>query len=571
MASAIDPDKKPNRAAKPGDSEAALANPAAARPAAPRPAVRPAPAPQPQQPAQSEQPEELGRDRKPGVGASLLKQTPAWAVSMIVHVVALLAMALIVTEPPKKEATVSIVSTAPEEEEAFEEIKEDLPDTPVETTDPVTDIAVSSDVAVEDVTVVADSNDVDAAPLAVDMSEFGDITAPASDMMSTIGAIGGTGKGFGGRKNAGALAAAGGGGGETESAVDRALKWFIEHQLDDGSWDLNLVHCPKCKGKCSNKGMRYVNKAGFDTGLRQEEDPNNAPSADRSAPTGLAILPFLGRGYTHQDGPYQKQLEAGVMYLARLSAQNQGKIITDKANMYSQGIATMALSEAYAMTQDERLEAPAQLALDFLKKCQCSDGGWYYTPRQCPIGDTSIFGWQFMALKSGYMANLKVDPATIKNATKYLDSVEEDSGVFYKYKAETPAGQKRPATTAIGLLSRMYSGWDHDHPSLERGVAFLSQQQRETGGIYFQYYATQVVHQYGGEAWQTWNANMKNYLLPIQATQGHEAGSWHDKIGNCESKTYGGRLLCTSMATMMLEVYYRHMPIYREQAAKTKR
>jgi hypothetical protein len=29
----------------------------------------------------------------------------------------------------------------------------------------------------------------------------------------------------------------------------------------------------------------------------------------------------------------------------------------------------------------------------------------------------------------------------------------------------------------------------------------------------------------------------------------------------------GGRLYCTSMATMILEVYYRHMPIYGKQAA----
>jgi hypothetical protein len=30
----------------------------------------------------------------------------------------------------------------------------------------------------------------------------------------------------------------------------------------------------------------------------------------------------------------------------------------------------------------------------------------------------------------------------------------------------------------------------------------------------------------------------------------------------------GGRLYCTSMATMILEVYYRHLPIYRAQASE---
>ena len=30
----------------------------------------------------------------------------------------------------------------------------------------------------------------------------------------------------------------------------------------------------------------------------------------------------------------------------------------------------------------------------------------------------------------------------------------------------------------------------------------------------------------------------------------------------------GGRIYCTSMATMILEVYYRHMPLYGKQAAE---
>ena len=30
----------------------------------------------------------------------------------------------------------------------------------------------------------------------------------------------------------------------------------------------------------------------------------------------------------------------------------------------------------------------------------------------------------------------------------------------------------------------------------------------------------------------------------------------------------GGRLYCTSLATMILEVYYRHLPIYGKKAAE---
>ena len=552
MSSAIDPDKPAKPVAKPTASKpTASAKPAAPKPAAakpataakatvakpatapPKPAVRPAvPRPAPAAAADEE------ADAGPSVGASFLKQTPAWAVSMLVHIVALLAMALIVTEPPKKEAAVSIVSSAPEADEVAEEFDEpEAQDTPVETTDPVADVTVTTDVVVES-TAVSDANDVDAAPLAVELSEFGDITAPASDMLSTIGAVGGTGGGYGGRKNAAALAGAGGGGKDTEDAVDRALKWFINHQMPDGGWSFDLKNCPSCQGKCSHGG---------------------SSGQDRCAATAMALLPFYGRGYTHKDGPYKQQLEAGIAFLAGLSVRGQGQCYSGGGSLYSQGLAGIALSEAYAMTQDGRLQAPAQMALYFIEQAQDPvGGGWRYQPKQ--PGDTSAVGWQLMALKSGNMAYLNVTAGTIKNAIKFLDSVEDDSGAYYGY---TGRGRGH-GTTAVGLLCRMYLGWKKDNPALQRGVEFLA----KTGpskDLYFSYYATQIMHHIEGDAWQAWNAKMKKMLLESQAKEGHEAGSWFKGVESGHGAHSAGRLYCTSLATMMLEVYYRHLPIYRNQ------
>ena len=532
MSSAIDPDKPMKPAAKPVAKPAASAKPAAAPP---KPAARPVPAPQPK-PAGADD-----DDSGPSVGASLLKQTPAWAVSMLVHIVALLAMALIVTEPPKKEAAVSIVSSAPEAEENFEEFEEEMPeDPPVETTDPVADVAVTTDVVVES-TVVSDAADVDAAPLAVELSDFGDVTAPASDMLSTIGAVGGTGGGYGGRKNAGQLAATGGGGKDTEDAVDRALKWLIAHQMPDGGWSFDIQQCPSCQGKCSHGGE----------GKRQ----------DRCAATAMALLPFLGRGYTHKDGPYKPQLEAGIAFLAGLAMKGEGN--ASKAGgggVYSQGLAGICLSEAYAMTQDGRLQAPAQYVLNYIMEWQDPvGGGWGYGFKTA--GDTSIVGWQLMALKSGNMAYLEVNPATIKNAIKFLDSVEDDSGAFYGYR--TPG--KGPGTTAVGLLCRMYLGWKKDNPALQRGVEFLAKK-GPTTDLYGSYYATQIMHHMEGDVWQAWNTKMKKMLLDAQAKEGHEAGSWYKGVDGGHGAHVAGRLYCTSLATMILEVYYRHLPIYRGQA-----
>ena len=58
------------------------------------------------------------------------------------------------------------------------------------------------------------------------------------------------------------------------------------------------------------------------------------------------------------------------------------------------------------------------------------------------------------------MAYLRVPPATMRKAGYFLDYVQSDRGAVYGYQRPE---SRRPATTAIGLLCRMYLGWKHDH------------------------------------------------------------------------------------------------------------
>ena len=57
---------------------------------------------------------------------------------------------------------------------------------------------------------------------------------------------------------------------------------------------------------------------------------------------------------------------------------------------------------------------------------------------------------------------------------------------------------------------------------------------------------------------------MRDQLVGSQATRGHEEGSWYTTNGHGAAR--GGRLYCTAMSTMILEVYYRHLPIYGKQS-----
>ena len=111
----------------------------------------------------------------------------------------------------------------------------------------------------------------------------------------------------------------------------------------------------------------------------------------------------------------------------------------------------------------------------------------------------------------------------------------------------------------------MYLGWKKDHPGLQEGAKIIAKRGPSTD-LYYNYYATQIMHHMEGEMWIAWNDKMKAQLLKNQSNKDHEAGSWFDGVNSGHGAEAAGRLYCTSLATMILEVYYRHLPIYKNQS-----
>jgi hypothetical protein len=111
----------------------------------------------------------------------------------------------------------------------------------------------------------------------------------------------------------------------------------------------------------------------------------------------------------------------------------------------------------------------------------------------------------------------------------------------------------------------MYLGWKKDHPALNRGADRLAKT-GPTADLYYDYYGTQVLHHLEGERWLSWNNRMRDMLVKNQAQDGHEKGSWFEGVNGGHGPEVGGRIYCTSLATMILEVYYRHMPIYGQSS-----
>ncbi|MGB8853480.1 MAG: M56 family metallopeptidase [Pirellulales bacterium] len=297
------------------------------------------------------------------------------------------------------------------------------------------------------------------------------------------------------------------------AAIDAALEWIASQQDDDGGWTFD----------------------GGGPGIRVD---------DRVAATSLAVLPFLGRGHTHRDGPYKDRLAKGITFLADRVTEGQGGVVGNGAVMYTQGLVAMTLCRAYGMTQDDSLARPAQAALDFIMAAQDRvGGGWRYMPKQA--GDTSVLGWQFAALASGKAAGLDVDPLTIARLTRFLDSVQDDGGAAYGYVAPG----KTPACSAIGLLVRSRTGWNHDHEPFVRGVQAVAAM-GPSPNLYFDYYASQLLHVVGGDIAKAWRDGMQRLLLDAQVAEGDDRGSWLEGV---EKTVAANRLYCTSLATMILE------------------
>lgn len=321
----------------------------------------------------------------------------------------------------------------------------------------------------------------------------------------------------------------------SEAAVERGLAWLARHQAADGSWHFDLAGC-RCDGAC--------------------RDPGTLGST--TASTGLALLPFLGAGHTHRDGPYQETVSRGIYYLlSRERATPRGSDFCE-GTMYGQGVATLALAEALGMTGDELLVRPVRGAVRFVETSQdLHGGGWRYLPGQA--GDITVTAWQLVALKSSQLAGQEAPSPTIDGIRRFLDSVQTQQGAAYGYR--TPAA--KPSTSAIGLLCRLYTGWRPDEAALRRGLDQLVRAPPDPAAVYTNFYLSQALLQADHPAWPRWNARHRDQLVARQGRAGHEAGSW--SFADPETAP-GGRLAHTALAILTLEVYYRLLPIYRAEA-----
>ncbi len=446
------------------------------------------------------------------------REAPAWLVSLVLHLVFMLILALMNSPYGRNVTDIVLEMGAANDQgdnfDSFElaaaqpDVEEMLPDE----FEPVAEEMVELPQQVFSPDSLLETTE----PV---QAQINSVAVPISGMLS-------------GRSGSSkeALLAAFGGTAETEEAVQLGLRWLAKQQLKDGSWSL---------------------RGPYDDGALAE---NNL------AATAMALLAFQGNGNTHQQGPYRDRVDQGARWLIKKQDRSgmMGNGLPRHQKMYAQAQATIALCELYGMTRDSWLREPAQRAINFAAESQSRLGGWRYEPKQ--DADVSVTGWFVMALESGRAAGLDVNPSVLRNVDKFLDAVQHYGGAAYAYQIQSPPSKEM---TAEGMLCRQYLGWKRDSLEMARCVNSLVSDHIfniDDQNFYYWYYATQVLHHYGGSHWRQWNERMREELPANQIRLGKEEGSWAPQRSRWGGQA--GRLYTTCMAIYCLEVYYRHMPIY---------
>ena len=348
------------------------------------------------------------------------------------------------------------------------------------------------------------------------------------------------------RKNVGRL----GGSDQTEAAIGRALDWLTRHQEPDGRWD----------------SAKHGGVKGHD-----------------NASTAFAMLCYFGWNIRHtaatgegeMDRTRQKAMAKAVKWLVAQMGPDGDLTNRQNNGMYDQGIATMALAEAYGLSRDPALYEPVRRATNFIIKAQNKEhGGWRYNARSRD-GDTSVVGWQVMAITSARMAGIRVPQEPFHRAARWLDSVSSGPAKGrYGYQ-----GRGASITmTAEAMFCQQLLGIKPSDPRMKGSANYLKSNlpnpKRGLGGeqsYYYWYYGCLSMFQHQGPIWDAWNEQMKKLFLKTQVLAGDEAGSWPPG-GKWTGKNGGGRVMSTAMSTLSLEVYYRYLPMYhRRPAAPVKK
>lgn len=284
--------------------------------------------------------------------------------------------------------------------------------------------------------------------------------------------------------------------------------------------------------------------------------------------TSLVGLAYLGYGHQYGRGEYGSVLVRAVDFLTQpsLRGKREGYISDDRSRMHGHAYAILFLSQVLGSmpvsAAEERLRIVVRSGAELIARAQTARGGWGYEPGE-RFDESSITVCCLQALRACKDAGIELSeprPSSevVDGAIAYLRACCLEDGSFRYSLAqgiERPSYELTAAAVSTLDAAGAYAAEEH-----RKGVQFMRrrlQGYRERPidacsqfPFYGNFYAAQVFHQLGGEAWETWAPPATRQLLAMRQAD----NLWHDpKYG----KEYA-----TAMALLILEVPLAYLPIF---------
>ncbi|MEZ0226983.1 MAG: prenyltransferase [Planctomycetota bacterium] len=326
-----------------------------------------------------------------------------------------------------------------------------------------------------------------------------------------------------------------------KAAIHRGLNYLARHQEADGSFVDGIGR------KVNNT---YLAHPGKHVGV-----------------TSLAGITFLANGSTPARGPYGKNVQGCLDFVLRCVTR-EGFVTHDSSRMYEHAFATLFLAEVAGMAPSTDVQDALKAAVGCIVASQNHQGGWRYLPG-AKDSDISITVCQVQALRAARNMGVRVPKDTIDRAIHYVkqsyigDRVSYPhykGGFWYQVYENRPFRPSRTsfALTAAGVTA-LYGAGEYDGEEIRGGLKYLfdrryrppaSDMTRTFDYWYGHYYAIQAFYQAGEPYWSEWYPSVRDEIVEGQAVLGDH---WEDLVGPCYA---------TAMATLILQIPYRYLPIF---------
>ena len=285
--------------------------------------------------------------------------------------------------------------------------------------------------------------------------------------------------------------------------------------------------------------------------------------------TALSALAFMAAGNSPERGPYGGNVSRAIDYLILRADLTPGSKTfgyissegDDLSRLHGHGFATLALTQAYAMsprtTRGRRVSEVLTAAIELIERTQGLEGGWFYEPAPSVNHENSVTVGLVQAMRAARDAGFEVDLEVIARAVDYVRRCQVEDGSF-RYALDTD--KTTLALTAAGISTLNFLG-EYEGPEVARGMANLWQRvehryDRSTARIEFPYYerlylALALWQHPDLRLFDRWMAEESARVLADQNSD----GSWSDaQFGSCYA---------TSMNCLFLALPQRLLPTFQ--------